>query len=145
MKHAFRYAAAIALFLVSSSSLFAQGYPLPQVTGTTTAQTACPGCPAIRTDTNAANKPVLPTPQFSTPFAAFTGRYLDSVFANDYQACFRTGRAWDSIYVPERNRIYMMIGSAVVAYNADTFFQHLESRQTLMSSQTINTSASGTW
>jgi len=72
-------------------------------------------------------------PAFGDPIASFTGRFLDSVFVNDWQQTFRTGRAYNAIYVPGRNRIVMQIGSAVFSYDAATFFSRLASREALIS------------
>ena len=59
---------------------------------------------------------------YPSPIATFTGRYLDSVKVGVYYFPFRTARAKNMKIAPDRNRIYTMIGSAVAAYDIDTFF-----------------------
>ena len=72
-----------------------------------------------------------------TAFKTFTGRFLDSQYTQDYQGYFRTGRAFRSFYAPSLNRIYMIIGSAIFAYDADRFFTRLEANETLIPSTVV--------
>src|SRR6476660_9017555 len=48
----------------------------------------------------------------------YVGRFLDSQHTNDYQGVFRTARA-KYVYPNGNGRIYMVIGSAAFAYDAD--------------------------
>ena len=64
---------------------------------------------------------------YGAPMKTFTGRFLDSNNTRDYQQTFRTARATYTGVAPERKRLYMLIGSALFAYNTDTFFSRLES------------------
>ncbi|HYM62824.1 MAG TPA: hypothetical protein VEZ11_18205, partial [Thermoanaerobaculia bacterium] len=73
---------------------------------------------------------------YPLPIATFTGRYLDSQATRDFQQSFRTARANTIMFAPERNRIYTLIGSALFAYNIDTFFTRLAAGETMISSLT---------
>lgn len=101
--------------LLSAPSALAQNWAVPARIPNT--PVFCTGCPS-----SANNKMTV---GYSSPVKTFTGRFLDSQNTRDYQVPFRTARATWVGYSPERNRIYMLIGSAVFAYDADRFFSRL--------------------
>ncbi len=76
------------------------------------------------------------TPGYPSTITRFTGRFLDSQATQDYQQTFRTGRAFYVFPAPSRNRIYMIIGSAVFAYDINTFFSRVAS-EPLVTANTI--------
>jgi PKD repeat protein len=106
----------------TTTALRAQSYPLPApTTGTPVACDPTPtpninpvnGCPA-------ATFPL--TPGYQSPIKTFTGRFLDSTWTPDYQCIFRTARAGLINFSPDGKRIYIQMGSGVVAYDTSTFF-----------------------
>ena len=112
-----------ALIVTFTASSYGQpAWPQPAKRPETTV--ACPSCPG-----HAASGVTV---GYEAPIVSFAGRFLDSVNVRDYQASFRTARAW-SVTVNEKNsRIYFRIGSSVFAYDLATFFQRLESNEPLM-------------
>ena len=92
----------LAVILLIAAGAFAQDFPFPTPYGTLNPP-VCTVCPAPSTG--------LPAAQFATPIKAFTGRYLDSSFNRDVQGPYRTIRARTIRFVPESDRIYMVIGS----------------------------------
>jgi hypothetical protein len=64
-----------------------------------------------------------PTPAgpFPAPVTGYAGRYLDSSATTDFQCCPRTYRAQVVKVAPERDAIYMMIGSTFVRQTLSTF------------------------
>jgi hypothetical protein len=60
------------------------------------------------------------------------GTFLDSTSTGTFQQSFRTARAIAVKLAPELNRIYMLIGSAVVAYDLRTFFDRLAANEPLV-------------
>src|SRR5581483_688581 len=93
----------LALFL-SSSLLFAQGWPVPAKTPNT--EVACNPCPGFsRTD--------LKTVGYQSPISTFVGRFIDSQNTGTFQQPFRTARGEMILVAPDRNRVYMLIGSAL--------------------------------
>ncbi|HEX2120914.1 MAG TPA: PKD domain-containing protein, partial [Thermoanaerobaculia bacterium] len=74
---------------------------------------------------------------YPLPISTFVGRYLDSTTTDTYYFTFRTARTRGLRFAPERNRIYMMIGSAVAAYNIDTFFTRLAAGENLVPSTQV--------
>ena len=81
---------------------------------------------------------------YGGPLTSFVGRYLDSSITRDYQFYFRTARARGTKIAADRNRIYMMIGSAVAAYDLNTFFTRLANGETLFASTSVRVSPSNT-
>ncbi|HUP64632.1 MAG TPA: PKD domain-containing protein [Thermoanaerobaculia bacterium] len=59
---------------------------------------------------------------FSHPITAHAGRYLDSTSVRELQSPVRTLRANRVKVAPERDRIFMQIGSTFVSYRLSTFF-----------------------
>jgi hypothetical protein len=99
----------------------AQVWPLPANTQNT--QVICSNCfPPNRG---------LPTIGYSGAIKSFVGRYVDSTVTRDYQETFRTVRAHAIRFAPERNRVYMILGSALAAYKIDSFFKRENSRKAL--------------
>ena len=99
----------------------AQNYPLPS---SPTTKSVCTNCPSPSTD--------LPLFPYSAPIRAFTGRFLDSQLTRDYRGePVRTLRARGVAIVPERNRVYMQLGSTFAAYKLSTFFERLSSEKML--------------
>jgi PKD repeat protein len=95
----------------ATTALIAQSYALPASTPGT--PVSCDGCLSDI-------KPL--TPGYQLPIKTFTGRFLDSTWTPDYQCNFRTARAGSIHISPDGKRIYIQMGSGVVAYNAATFF-----------------------
>ncbi len=125
---------AVLLILMAAPPSWAQLWPLPANQPNTIV--VCSRCPDAK-----ANKPTWP---WSAPISAFTGRYLDSTYTNEYQQTFRTGRARGILpsFVTNPNRLYLQIGSAVGAYNMDSFFTRLENREPLWPSSQVPVSPS---
>ena len=67
------------------------------------------------------------TPGYPATLGTFVGRYLDSNASNDCQQAVRTFRAFGVVPMPALNaphgRLYFQIGSSVMAYDMDRFFQ----------------------
>ena len=59
------------------------------------------------------------------PTLAWAGRYLDAESAHVTQFPLRTLFARKVRFAPERNRIYVMLGSSMAAYKMDTFFTRI--------------------
>jgi len=111
-------AAPKALFLAAAISLLfsgfaeAQNYPWPRPVGSANDAYLCQGCPGP-----------LPTFPYSIPpMKGFAGRYLDSQATRDFQTPLRTLRARNIRLAPERDRVYMIMGSMLAGYKMSTFF-----------------------
>ncbi len=130
MRH-IRPALLLAVFgLLFSPSAFAQGWPLPANTPMT--EVPCPAAsPACLGQEN------LPTAGWSSPLSGFGGRFLDSQSTREYQFTFRSARARQIKIAPDRSRIYMLIGSALAAYDIDSFYSRLAANEPLMTSTSI--------
>lgn len=89
--------------------LFGQNYPMPS-----TAPVPC--------NTAGCDPKGLPTAPMAPPILRHVGRYLDSTQVRDMQAPIRTLRARRVAIVPERDRVYMRIGSTFAVYKLSTFF-----------------------
>lgn len=105
------------LAATASSSLFAQGYPLPASSSEPNvicnAQPACSGSLGL---------PLWP---YSPPLKDHAGRYLDSAYTKDWQAGGRTVRA-DMIRINEaKGRLYLGMGTRFGAYDLNSFFANL--------------------
>jgi PKD repeat protein len=109
------------MLMTWGASAFAQGWAYPARTPNT--PVVCTGCPGVT--------PGSQTVGYSLPIAAFTGRFLDSQNTRDYAYNFRTARAFAVLQPPGSNRIYFHIGSAIFAYDANTFFSRLEANTPL--------------
>ena len=110
----------VSIGLMFAASAFAQYWPKPATTPGV--DVTCTGCLNL-----AAGKL---TPGYPTTITRFTGRFLDSQATQDYQQSFRTARAFQIVPAPSRGRIYMIIGSAVFAYDMNTFFTRLGANET---------------
>ena len=95
----------------TTAALRAQTYALPAPTPGT--PVSCDGCISVV-------KPL--TPGYKLPIKIFTGRFLDSTWTPDYQCGFRTSRSGVITFSPDGKRVYMQMGSGVVAYSTATFF-----------------------
>jgi PKD repeat protein len=104
------------LLLVASSSALAQTYAFPAATPNT--DVLCSTCPGRETLLTIGYPPVL----------RFVGRWADAEIEHDYQQNFRTARPKLARYVPGRNRLYTLLGSALAVYDADRFFARLSTR-----------------
>jgi PKD repeat protein len=62
----------------------------------------------------------------------FVGRWGDAEDAKDYQQNFRTARPKLARVVPGKNRLYTILGSALAAYNVDTFISRLSVRPLIL-------------
>ena len=114
--------------LLAPAALFAQGWPLPAKTQNT--EVPCNPCPGY-------TRKDLKTVGYQSPILSFTGRFLDSQRTSTYQQPFRTARGQVVAINAAKNRIYMLVGSAVFAYDMNTFFTRLANGEKLMSSQAI--------
>jgi PKD repeat protein len=126
-----------AVLMMTSASLFAQGWAMPAKTPNTLATcTACPG--------SLKNKPAV---GYAAPIAKFTGRFLDSSLTVDYQVYYRTARAETVQLSPDGKRLYFRIGSGVMAYDAANFITRLNGNETLIDAAGIPTSPpnQGAW
>lgn len=75
-----------------------------------------------------------PTVPATVPLPAalqFAGRFVDSSFVPDRQITFRTARARAIKDAPDRNRVYVMLGSAVASYDRSKLFARLSSGEPL--------------
>jgi PKD repeat protein len=76
------------------------------------------------------------TPGYPPALLSFTGRYLDSDATNDCQQPIRTFRAVSVLPMPALNaphgRLYFQIGSSVMAWDMDTFFQRVAAGESLV-------------
>jgi PKD repeat protein len=104
------------LLLVAASSALAQSYAFPASTPNT--DVLCSACPGRETLLTIGYPPVL----------RFVGRWADAEIEHDYQQNFRTARPKMARYVPSRNRLYTLLGSALAVYDADRFFARLSAR-----------------
>jgi PKD repeat protein len=104
------------VLLVAATSAVAQNYPFPASTPNTDVK--CSLCPSRETLLTIGYPPVL----------RFVGRWADAESAHVYQQNFRTAQPKMARFVPGRNRIYTLLGSALAAYDADKFFSRLNAR-----------------
>ncbi|MFZ2492333.1 MAG: PKD domain-containing protein [Thermoanaerobaculia bacterium] len=116
-------------------SVFGQGWPVPAKTPNTDVPCNTSGCVGKE------GKKVIGYPD---TFKTFSGRFLDSVASRDYQFTFRTARARMLKVAPERNRIYMILGSALAAYDINTFFSRLEGGEDLWPSTQVQVNPQNT-
>ena len=76
------------------------------------------------------------TPGYPSTLLTFTGRYLDSDATNDCQQPVRTFRAVSVLPMPALNaphgRLYFQIGSSVMAWDMDRFFQRVAAGESLI-------------
>lgn len=68
---------------------------------------------------------------YSAPLA-FSGRYLDSSSMREWQPGFRTARARRTAIVTDRNRVYMIVGSAFFAYDLPRFVSRLTAGEAMV-------------
>ncbi|MCU1227164.1 MAG: hypothetical protein JWO97_48, partial [Acidobacteria bacterium] len=104
-----------AVLMMTSASLFAQGWAMPAKTPNTLA--TCSNCIG-----SLKNKPAV---GYSAPISKFTGRFLDSSSTTDFQAYYRTARADTVLLSPDGTRLYFKIGAGVMAYDAASFIGRL--------------------
>src|SRR5207249_3983905 len=104
-------------------------YVFPAYTSNT--DVLCSTCPGRETLLTIGYPPVL----------RFVGRWADAEIAHDYQQNFRTARPKMARYVPARNRLYTLLGSALAVYDADRFFSRLSARpqETMASANQVPT------
>jgi PKD repeat protein len=102
----------IVLLLVAGSSA-AQTYPFPAATPNT--DVPCSTCPGRETLLTIGYPPVL----------KWVGRWADAESAHVYQQNFRTAQPKMARFVPGRNRLYTLLGSALAVYDTDRFFSRL--------------------
>ncbi len=120
----------VSVFLLTTVSAVAQYWPKPAATPGV--DVVCTGCLELHNGKL--------TPGYPSTIQTFTGRFLDSQATQDYQQPFKTARAESVVVVPSLHRIYMQIGSALFAYNLDTFFTRLANEE-LMSVNSIPTTS----
>jgi PKD repeat protein len=104
------------LLVAAATGAVAQNYAFPASTPNT--DVLCSTCPGRETQLTIGYPPVL----------RFVGRWADAESAKDYQQPFRTARPKMARFVPSRNRLYTIIGSALAAYDTDKFFSRLNAR-----------------
>jgi PKD repeat protein len=108
----------------------AQDWALPASTSNT--DVPCSGC---------LGKETLKTIGYP-PTLKFVGRFVDSERIKEIQFPFRTVRARGVGFLesadPAKNRIYMMIGSAVGAYKTDAFFSRLTAHEAMVPAAAIS-------
>lgn len=104
------------VLLIAASSAVAQTYPFPSDKANT--DVLCAACAGRETLLTIGYPPVL----------KWVGRWADAENAKDYQQNFRTARPKIVRYVPERNRLYTILGSALAVYDANKFFTRLSAR-----------------
>ena len=104
------------LLVAAATGAVAQNYAFPALTPNT--DVVCSGCPGRETLLTVGYPPVL----------RFVGRWADAEIEHDYQQNFRTARPKLARFVPGRNRLYTLLGSALAVYDADRFFARLNAR-----------------
>lgn len=110
----------IALLLIITFPLYAQ-WPTPAKTANT--PVLCPASCGI-------GKAGKLTAGWSSPVTGHVGRFLDSSATQELQGGpWRTLRARVVRVVPERDRIYMILGANVVATKLSTFFARVETER----------------
>src|SRR6266851_307523 len=114
-------ASLLAIAILTAGTAAAQYWPKPAATPGV--DVTCAGCIELHGGKL--------TPGYPATITTFTGRFLDSQATQDYQQPFKTARAESATVVPSLHRIYMQVGSAVFAYNLDTFFTRVASGETL--------------
>jgi PKD repeat protein len=120
----------LVLLLVAGSSV-AQTYPFPAATANT--DVPCSTCLGRQNLLTIGYPPVL----------KWVGRWVDAESAHEYQQNFRTARPKLARYVPGRNRIYTLLGSALAVYDADRFFSRLSARPQEQMTQATQIPVSG--
>jgi PKD repeat protein len=106
--------------LGAATAVRAQSYPLPATTpGTSVSCDPALPAAAVAACPFAASPS---TPGYQLPIKTFTGRFLDATWTPDYQCNFRTSRAGAITLAPDGKRLYVQMGSGVVAYDTSTFF-----------------------
>jgi PKD repeat protein len=106
-----------------TGSAFAQAWPLPAKTPNTDVLCNTSSC-----DTDLRHKD-MKLIGYSAPITTFVGRYLDSVKFGVSYFPFRTARARFMRIASDRNRIYTGIGSAIAAYDINTFFSRVAAEE----------------
>jgi PKD repeat protein len=104
------------VLLVAAFDVTAQTYSFPAATPNT--DVLCSTCPGRETLLTVGYPPVL----------RWVGRWADAESARDYQQNFRTARPKLARFVPSRNRLYTLLGSALSVYDTDRFFARLNAR-----------------
>src|SRR5689334_9341220 len=104
---------------------FGQGWPLPAKTPNTPVACVAASSPACE------GKDGKLTAPYSDPIKTFVGRYLDSQLTGSHQAPFRTGRAFHGQVTPN-GRLYMMVGSAMFAYDLTRFVSRLNAGEAMV-------------
>jgi PKD repeat protein len=119
--------AALLALSVFATPLFAQYWARPAALPNHDVQ--CSGC------SGKANNQW--TPGYPATLMAFAGRYLDSDATNDCQQPVRTFRAVSVLPMPALNaphgRLYFQIGSSVMAWDMDRFFDRIAAGESLVS------------
>jgi len=132
--NSFRYRSFLlcVLLVAAATGAVAQNYAFPAATPNT--DVLCSLCPGRETLLTIGYPPVL----------RFVGRWADAEIEHDYQQNFRTARPKLARYVPGKNRLYTLLGSALAVYDADRFFARLSARpQEQMTPATLVPTAGG--
>ncbi len=108
-----------------------QGWPNPSKTPNTPVP-----CPATSPACTGLKLGLLTAP-YSDPIKTFVGRYHDSQISRDFQWPERTLRARTLRIVPEKNRIYMIVGSTLIVYDLPSFFNRLNAGEAMIPVTTI--------
>jgi hypothetical protein len=90
----------------------------------------CSTCPAAVKD--------KPTIGYSGNIRGFVGRFLDSQSTLDRQSPLRTARADAIRFAPQRNRVYVQMGSAIFGYDYGTFFTKLRTGQMMSAAAVLS-------
>jgi IPT/TIG domain len=110
----------VAFVLSVSFAAYGQNHPYPA--NVSEPPVPCTGCPG----NNPAGEPNdgLPTVPYDVPLVSHAGRYVSSSSTPDATTGLRTIRAGLVRVRPSLNRIYLQLGSAIGAYNLDSFFSN---------------------
>lgn len=125
---------AAVLLLVANRNASGQNWPLPADAPKTDVPCETVSCAA----SNQTGKKTIGYPES----LKFVGRWLDSSSTAIRQYPFRTARSRMVRVVTMKNgqrRIYAIVGSALAAYNAESFFTRVTSRESLMPTTSIHT------
>jgi hypothetical protein len=79
-----------------------------------------------------------PTIGYSGAIKGFVGRYVDSQSTLDRQSPLRTVRADAIKFAPQRNRVYLQMGSAIFGYDYASFFTRLRNGEMMSAAAVLN-------
>lgn len=122
--------AVVLLHLSVAGAAFGQNWSIPSKSPNT--ESPCTLC--VGPNNNLTNGKTV---GYMLPLSTHVGRFLDSQATNDIQQTFRTARAGKLVISPDGNRLYMIYGGMIAAYDTAKFFTRLSSGEPLWPSTGI--------